>query len=89
MKKSKIINVKQSHIFLVCLLFLMGCYSTQCQNSNHIQLRVAKSSTLKKDTPMKYNQLTKEEQYVILNKGTERPFTGEYTDHFQKGTYIM
>jgi peptide methionine sulfoxide reductase msrA/msrB len=35
-----------------------------------------------------YNSLTKEEAYVILNKGTERPFTGEYDKHYVKGTYI-
>ncbi|MCF8359832.1 MAG: peptide-methionine (R)-S-oxide reductase [Prolixibacteraceae bacterium] len=32
--------------------------------------------------------LTDLEKYVIEQKGTERPFTGEYTDHFEKGTYV-
>ena len=36
----------------------------------------------------KYNELTAEEKYVILDKGTERPFTGEYDKHFANGTYI-
>ena len=36
---------------------------------------------------MDLNKLTPEEEYVILRKGTERPFTGKYTDHFEDGTY--
>ncbi len=35
-----------------------------------------------------YNSLTNEEKRVILNKGTEYPFTGEYNNHYAKGTYI-
>jgi methionine-R-sulfoxide reductase len=36
----------------------------------------------------KYRELTKEEEEVILNKGTEAPFTGEYFAFWERGTYI-
>jgi len=35
-----------------------------------------------------YNPLTEAEARVILHKGTERPFVGEYTDKKDAGTYV-
>ena len=37
---------------------------------------------------MNYNKLTSEEEKVIVYKGTEPPFTGEYDDFNNEGTYI-
>jgi len=34
-----------------------------------------------------YNKLNEQEKHVILNKGTERPFTGEYDKHYETGIY--
>jgi methionine-R-sulfoxide reductase len=37
---------------------------------------------------MNYNKLTTEEERIIIQKGTERPFTGEYNNTKQSGTYV-
>ena len=37
---------------------------------------------------MEYNKLTKEEERVIVHKGTEMAFTGEYTNTKESGTYV-
>ena len=34
-----------------------------------------------------YNALTQEEKRVILQKGTEPPFSGEYDNFYEKGSY--
>lgn len=85
--KREIIKFKHYRLFYVIVFFVIGAYASQCQNVSHNEQSI-KNVTIKKDMPMKLNDLTKEEQYVIINKGTERPFTGEYTDNFKKGTYI-
>lgn len=37
---------------------------------------------------MKLNKLSEEEAYVILHKGTERPYTGAYTNNKAEGIYV-
>jgi len=37
---------------------------------------------------MAYNPLSKHEAQVILHKGTEHPFTGEFDNNKKPGTYI-
>lgn len=36
----------------------------------------------------KYNKLTEQEKSVLLNKATDRPYTGALTDNKANGTYI-
>ncbi len=42
----------------------------------------------KRETTMKFNELTEFEKFVIEDKGTERPFTGIYYNHNEPGTYV-
>ncbi len=37
---------------------------------------------------LELNKLTEEEKHVILEKGTEMPFTGEYTNNKETGVYV-
>ena len=58
--------------FIASLFFVIGILS--CNSQNKIT---------SKTFNMNYKKLTPEESRVILNKGTEAPFIGEYTDHFE------
>jgi peptide-methionine (R)-S-oxide reductase len=79
------------NIFIILLAFsFVSCNS---QNKNAEQVK----STLKKDT-MDFKivktdaewkaQLSPEAYTVLREKGTERPYTGEYDKHFEKGMYV-
>ncbi len=48
--------------------------------------KVLASSDTQEETVMK-KKLTPQEKAVIIDKGTERPFTGKYNDHFVQGIY--
>ncbi|MEY5069144.1 MAG: hypothetical protein RLZ47_1006 [Bacteroidota bacterium] len=37
---------------------------------------------------MEYNQLTPEEERIIVRKGTEMPYTGKYLNNKETGTYV-
>ena len=49
---------------------------------------LAGQDTLTHKKAVKYNKLTDFEEFVILEKGTERPWTGEYVDHKETGVYV-
>lgn len=79
------------NIFIILLaLSFVSCNS---QNKNAEQVK----STSKKDT-MDFKivktdaewkaQLSPEAYTVLREKGTERPYTGEYDKHFEKGMYV-
>ncbi len=48
----------------------------------------APTKAAKTTKKMEYNKLTKEEEDIIVRKGTEYPGTGKYDKFFEKGTYI-
>lgn len=68
---------------LVTILMIIGSYASKCQSDYK-----SNNATIKKDEAMKLNKLTKAEERVIIYKGTEPAYTGEYTNNFKKGIYI-
>ncbi len=47
-----------------------------------------KTQNTDEQKPVTKAKLTPEEAAVIIHKGTERPFTGEYNDNFKAGMYV-
>jgi methionine-R-sulfoxide reductase len=45
------------------------------------------ATEIKKLQPFPLNDLTYEEEVVIIHKGTERPFSGKYNKHKEHGIY--
>lgn len=72
----KMINKTFMVLSLLVMTSLVACAQQQEKK--------APSKTTKK---MEYNKLTKEEEDVIVRKGTEYPGTGKYDKFFEKGTY--
>ena len=35
-----------------------------------------------------FKNLTSKERKIIVGKGTERPYSGKYNNHYKKGTYV-
>ena len=70
-------------IFFVSLLFSGTSYS-----QGQVFDTLKNSSKIMENKVYKFNKLTEIEEYVIVQKGTERAWIGVYTDHEETGTYI-
>ena len=65
---------------LITIVFLIISNIIACQTEN-----IKPHNTM---SDKKYNSLTKEEERVIIYKGTEYPFTGKYNNHYENGVYL-
>jgi methionine-R-sulfoxide reductase len=85
---------------ILLIAFLMtGFIFSSCAQENK-QFESKAGSTAKPENSKKsplvikdgknhaYNELNELEEHVILEKGTERPWTGKFTGHKASGTYI-
>ena len=75
-------------VIVLGVIFFMNTFFINCQtfysnqnNNEKIKFKVKKSEKDWKD------ELTPKEFNILRNKGTERPYTGVYNMHFEKGIY--
>ena len=68
--------MKKNLLFTTVLIILCNVVSCQSGKNNP------------KMSDKKYNSLTAEEERIIVNKGTEYPFSGEYNNHYETGVYV-
>lgn len=71
------------NLFLVLLVITVQ----SCQSQKKEKVKPMKAQIEKTDAEWKA-QLSDVEYEVLRNKGTERAFTGEYYNHFEKGKYV-
>ncbi|MGL4594632.1 MAG: bifunctional methionine sulfoxide reductase B/A protein [Thermoguttaceae bacterium] len=71
-------------VLLVCVLFQT---SQKLTAQSLAQLAISNPSPDSKNK-MNYNQLTPEEERIIVRKGTEKPGTGSLLNETRKGTYL-
>ncbi len=89
------------HLIFICMsIFIITCTvnttaiekdnmsSNQIKNINNSKGKnMNKNKNLVTDETMKINELTKEEEYVLLQCGTEMPFSGELLYNKDDGLY--
>ena len=80
--------IKKKLIYVILLFIVFGgglrgwlLYGEQ-KTSRPVESKNNDDSNRKKEM---YNKLTPEEERVIIHKGTERPFSGKYNNHYEKG----
>jgi peptide-methionine (R)-S-oxide reductase len=81
----KMLRLFANTLLILCLI-LNACGQQTTKES--IAMRDTLDLMIKNGKDKPFNPLNTFEKYVILEKGTERPWTGLYTDNKEKGTYV-
>lgn len=78
---------KSNQIQSILYTLFLSCFvlTSSCQTAHKGEKTITSNNS---SQTMKLNPLTPEEKRVIIDKGTDRPFTGEMVDNFKEGTYV-
>ena len=76
--------MKNVILLLVAVFTFSSC---QSQEKKEVSRKESTAKIQKTDAEWK-KELTPEQYEVLRKKGTERAFTGEYYNHFEKGKYV-
>ena len=74
-------------LVLIGAVILTAILLLNHQPKDRMSISMQNKSTGSVNNSAKYKILTPEEKRVIVDKGTEMPFTGEYVNHHDHGTY--
>lgn len=74
-------------IALGTILIFASCTNIQMKDSTKMENLTNKAFNIQKSEEQWKKELTPEQYHVLREAGTERPFSGQYNLHFEKGTY--
>jgi methionine-R-sulfoxide reductase len=76
-------NNKLMRTLMICLFLSTGLFTVA---QEPVQKKQVEKVTIMNSE--QYNKLTAMEEFVLLQKGTERPWSGKYVDHKETGVYV-
>lgn len=79
--------MKQLNIIGILLLFILNASCQTNETKLNTTNKPIMNDNFKKTEEDWKKTLTPEQYHVLREKGTERPFTGQYNLHFEKGIY--
>ena len=74
-------------ILSLVLMVFIGISACNAQESEKSNTKTSQAMKVQKTDAEWKKELSPEQYYVLREAGTERPFTGEYTMHFEEGDY--